>query len=310
MLQIGEPALLPLSTAERGRDAEVNARAKAIRERIERERFEAISLSFKTRSRSHGQLWIAGWKSFSKIAGSSRPAKRLFLKMLDDRSIVALCLESLDGGQVPDGVFDGLPADPQLRLRSVVGKACTEIRFNLLRGGKPAETGDLITMLIVVQLLDNPPMEVHDTMRLLCNMGALNRMMLMPGAAPSGRKIMGAWFLKAPVDYGPEVLSWAYQHSIPEARQMALRMLESNADPELKAGAFLSLSIFGKPEDLTVIDKYIERPEVTLEFNSIVEVDDLQIDEVPPPKDQDFQPRNQLQRKAPARYKQTLAIWP
>ncbi len=302
LLEIGEPALLPLATAERGKDAEVSSRAKAIRERIERERFEAISLSFKRDPDPTASYGLPGWKSFSKIAGTSRPAKRLFLKMLDDRSIVALCLESLDGGQVPEGVFDGLPTDPQMRLRSVVGKACTEIRFNLLKGGQAAETGDLITMLIVVQLLEDPPLEVHETARLLCNMGALNRMMQMPGAAPSGRRIMGAWFLKAPVVYGSEVLSWSFQHRIPEARQMALRMLDAPMEAELKADAFMSLSLFGLPEDLPAIDKFIDKQDVIYEFNLSNLPGDVQVELQGPPKNFG-QPKP---RKLAYRYKQTL----
>lgn len=302
LLEIGEPALLPLATAERGKDAEVSSRSKAIRERIERERFEAISLSFKRDPDPAASYGLPGWKSFSRVAGTSRPAKRLFLKMLDDRSIVALCMESLDGGNVPDGVFDGLPADPQLRLQTVVGKACTEIRFNLLKSGQSAETGDLITMLVAVQLLEEPPREVHDTARLLCNMGALNRMMQMPGAAPSGRKIMGAWFLKAPVVYGSEVLNWSFQHRIPEARQMALRMLESPMEPELKADAFMSLSMFGLPEDLPIIDKFIDKPDVTHEFNLANLPGDVQVDAQAPPNNKG----PAKPRKMTYLYKQTL----
>lgn len=302
LLEIGEPALLPLATAERGKDAEISSRSKAIRERIERERFEAISLSFKRDPDPSASYGLPGWKSFSRVAGTSRPAKRLFLKMLDDRSIVAICLESLEGGKVPDGVFDGLPADPQERLRTVVGKACTEIRFNLLKGGQPAETGDLITMLVAVQLMEEPPQEVHETARLLCNMGALNRMMQMPGAAPSGRKIMGAWFLKAPVIYGSEVLNWSFQHRIPEARQMALRMLESPVDPELKADAFMSLSLFGLPEDLPIIDKFIDKQDVTHEFNLANLPGDVQVDAQAPPNDRG----PAKPRKLTYLYKQTL----
>lgn len=283
LLEIGEPALLPLSTAERGNDAEICSRAKAIRERIERDRFEAISLSFKRDPDPTASYGLPGWKSFSKVAGTSRPAKRLFLKMLDDRSIVALCLESLEGGKVPDGVFDGLPEDPQKRLRAVVGKACTDIRQNVLRAGKSAETGDLITMLIVVQLIEEPPLEIHETARLLCNTGALNRMMLMPGAAPSARKIMGGWFVKVPVAYGSEVLNWANLHRIPEARQMALRMLDSTLDAESKADALMSLSQFGLPEDLPAIDKFIDNPEVVFEFNSTSFMGEVQVDAQGPP---------------------------
>ncbi len=109
LLEIGEPALLPLATAERGKDAEVSSRAKAIRERIERERFEAISLRFKRDPDPTANYDLPGWKSFAAAAGTSRPAKRLFLEMLEQRHIIAMCLESLSGGQVPEGVFDGLP---------------------------------------------------------------------------------------------------------------------------------------------------------------------------------------------------------
>lgn len=291
LLEIGEPALLPLSTAERGKDSEIVSRAKAIRERIERDRFETISLNFKRDPDPTASYGLPGWKSFSKVAGTSRPAKRLFLDMLDDQSIIALCLESLDGGQVPEGVFDGMPGDPQTRLRTVIGKSCTELRHNVLRLGKPSETGDLIAMLIAVQLLDDPPQELHDTVRMLCNTGALNRMMLMPGAAPTARKIMGAWFLRVPPVYGSDVLNWANLYRIPEARQMSLRMLDSQIEPEMKADALLSLSQFGQPEDLPAIEKYLENAEVTDEFNPTRLSSEVRVDNQGPPGNRAPAPR-------------------
>ena len=300
LLDIGEPALLPLSTAERGKDAEVSSRAKAIRERIERERFEAISLRFKRDPDPTANYDLPGWKSFAKAAGTSRPAKRLFLEMLEQRHIIALCLESLAGGQVPDGVFDGLPADPENRLRTVVGKMCLEIRQGLLLEGKAPEAGDLITLLVVLQVLDDPPMETHEAARLLCTMGGLNRLMAMPGAIPSARKIMGAWFLKIPVHYGAEALNWANQHRIPEGRQMGLRMLDSKMEAEFKAIAMLGLSQFGTAEDLPVIEKYIDNAEMTDEFTPSNLPGEMRLDSQGPPN-------NGLpQRNLEPTYKQTL----
>ena len=300
LLSIGEPALLPLSTAERGKDAEISSRAQAIRERIERERFEAISLKFKRDPDPNANYDLPGWKSFAKAAGTSRPAKRLFLEMLEQRHIIAMCLESLAGGQVPEGVFDGLPEDPQHRLRAVVAKMCTEIRQGMLWEGKGPEAGDLITLLIVAQVLDDPPVEVHDTARLLCNMGGLNRLMALPGAIPSARKIMGAWILKVPVTYGAEALNWANQHRIPEARQMALRMLDAKMEPEYKATALLGLSQFGTAEDLPAIDKFLDNEEVTDEFSPSNQQGEIRLEMQGPPNNGP-QPRN-----IEPLYKQTL----
>lgn len=301
LLEIGEPALLPLSTAERGKDSEVVARARAIRERIERDRFETISFSFKRDPDPTASYGLPGWKSFSKVAGTSRPAKRLFLEMLDDRSLVALCLEALDGGNVPDGTFDGLPGDPQARLRAVVGKTCTEIRDSVLKARQTAQTGDLIAILVAVQLLDSPEQEVHDTARLLCNTGALSRMMSMPGAAPTARKMMGAWFMKVPAAYGSEVLNWSNLYRIPEARQMALRMLDAQIEVEMKADALLSLSQFGLPEDLAIIDKFIDNAEVTDEFTPARQFGNVQVNPLGPPKN-----GMQVPRVMGFTYRQTL----
>ncbi len=168
---------------------------------------------------------------------------------------------------------------------------CTEIRQSLLWEGKGPEAGDLITLLVVVQVLEDPQMEVHETARLLCNMGGLNRLMAMPGAIPSARKIMGAWFLIATVAYGPEALNWANQHRIPEARQMALRMLDSKLEAEYKASALLSLSQFGEPQDLPIIDKFIDNSEVTDEFNPTNLPGGMRLDLQGPPNN-GVQPRN------------------
>ena len=283
LLEIGEPALLQLSTAERGKDAETSSRAKAIRERIERDRFEAISINFKRDPDPTASYGLPGWKSFAEVAGTSRPAKRLFLEMLECHSTVALCLESLKGGSVPEGAFDGLPDEPRTRLRSVVGKTCNDLRQGLFLEGKNAEPGDLITMLVVSHELGDVPLEVHETTRMLCNMGALNRLMLMPGAQPSGRKIMGVWFQSVPVAYGSEVFNWARQYRIPEVRQTALRVLESPIEIEIKVDALMSLSAFGLPVDLPIIDKLIDNQEMTDEFNPSSMIGEFRIDKQGPP---------------------------
>ncbi len=303
LLEIGEPALLPLHTAERGKDSEVSSRAKAIRDRIEHDRFEAISLSFKRDPDPTASYGLPGWKSFSKAAGTSRPAKRLFLEMLEHRAVFAMCLESIDGGKVPEGVFEGLPDDPEQRLKTVVGKACLEIRTNLLSLYRPAEAGDLIAMLVVMQVLDEPPVEVHDATRMLCNMGGLARLMAMPGAAPAARKIIGVWMLKAPVTYGEDLLSIAGQVRVPEARNMALRMLDAPVETQAKAQAFWSLEQFGLPEDLPLIDKFIDNAEVTGEFNppGLSQQADVQEDAQAPPNRQ-----GRAQRPLEFSYRQTL----
>ncbi len=269
LLRIGEPALLPLLSAEQSRDAEVRTRATSIRERIEHDRFEETAQNFKRDPDPAASYGLPGWKSFSKVAGTSRPAKRLFLTLIEERRIVALCLENIDGGTVPEGVFEGLPEDPQLRLRTVAGQACADIRNNLLVIGTGPQPGDLISMLVSVEMLSEPPQDVHEAIRLLCNMGALDSLLANPGAGASVRKMLGNWFRRVPVSYAHDVFSLGRQHLIPETADMARRVLATAADGEVRTRAFVMLSAFGSTSDLDLIDKYIDDNLVIRTFEPI-----------------------------------------
>ncbi len=250
LLAIGEPALIQLAAAERGKVVETSSRARAIRERIERDRFETTATQFKRDPDPKASYGLPGWRTFSQVAGTSRPAKRLFLEMLEQRPIVALCLESLGDGPgpditIPDGVFDGLPGEPVARLRLVVARTCTEIRHNVLVKRQVAQPGDLIAILVAGQVIDDVPAEVHEVTRLLCNMQTLNRIMQMPGAGPSARKLMGGWFKKAPLSLSAEVFNWSRLYRILEGREMVKRVLDAPTDVESKADAFVYLCVQG-----------------------------------------------------------------
>lgn len=274
LLKLGDKCLVALSLAEQGSDFEVRERAKAIRERIERNQYETFALKFFRESDptvSHG---LPGWKSFSKFAGASRASKRLFLEMIESRRIIAISLEALDGGKLPAGVFEGLPEDPQQRLASVTLKACADIRKDLSEG-KAADLGDALALLTVVATLEEAPLALHHTIEPHFYNGAFRKTMQQPSSRNTVRKLAGQWFLKAPLSFAESVLSISYQYQVPEGADMARRMLNASFSPELSSKALLCLAQFGTVDDLPVIDKYVS--DIT-KLESFDFADDIQVE--------------------------------
>lgn len=258
LLKIGEPALLALATAEQGADFEIRKRARAIRERIEREKQQLLALTFMRDSDASATHGLPGWKSFSSLVGTTRTAKRLFLDMIEKRRLVALSLEGIDGGSVAAGVFDGLPADPQQRLWTVIGQTCKEIRHDLYVKGERPVSGDIMALLVSVAVLDNPPQDLHDAIRSEIQFGGVERMIVQPTVRTAVRKLLGKWMLKAPVTMGEEILSIAHQTQVPEGADMARRLLANPGDKEITSKALICLARFGNAGDLDLIDKFVD----------------------------------------------------
>ena len=266
LLAIGEPALVALASAEQGTDIEIRRRAEAIRESIEREKFSLLSQEFMRDANPAANHGLPGWTSFSKIAGSTRSAKRLFLEMLEEQRMVALCLESLEGGAVPDGVFDGLPADPQRRLWTVIGNVCKEVRFKLYTQGVRPVAGDVLALLITVGLLQDPPQDLHDAIRAEFVMGGFSGPMQQPGSRICFRKMLGRWVLRAPVTMADDIFHVVHLTQVPEGADMAHRVLAGAGAQETKAKALICLARFGGPPDLNQIEKLIEDKTVLFTF--------------------------------------------
>lgn len=304
LLAIGEPALLALATAEQGSDAEVRKRARAIRERIENDKFDVLAQSFIRDPDPTASYGLPGWTSFSRAAGASRTAKRLFLDMLERRRLIGLCLEAIDGGSVPAGVFEGLPADPQQRLWTVVGMTCREIRQSLYQKGNRPVTGDCIALLVAAAVLDNPPQDLHDTIKSEYQFGGYQTLLLQPSARVSTRRMLGKWMLKAPVTMAEDVISIAHQTQVAEGADMARRLLAAPAEDAAKAQALICLARFGSVEDLDLIDKFVDDATVLEQFEQGDRGDDIRVERIAPPFRQPPNPQDaQAQRR---RYERRL----
>lgn len=291
LLSIGEPALLALAAAEQGSDAEVSRRARSIRERIERDKFEALSQSFIRDPDPTASYGLPGWAAFSKAAGTTRTAKRLFLDMVEKRRLVALCLESVEGGSVPAGVFEGLPADPQQRLWTVIGAMCREVRESLYQKGNRPVTGDCIALLAAAAALKNPPQDLHDTIKSEFQFGGFQKLLVQPNSRVCTRKMLGKWFLKAPVTMADDVISIAFQTQVPEGADMARRLLATPAEPALKAQALICLAKFGSIDDLDLIDKFVDDGTVLETFEPDPRGDDIREERIAPPLREEKMPQ-------------------
>ena len=258
LMRIGEPALLALIAAEQGSDFEIRQRAKAIRSRIEREKYDALAQTFMRDPNPAASYGLPGWKSFSSAAGATRTAKRLFLEMIEKRRIIALSLEAIDGGQLPEGVFEGLPTEPQKRLWTVIGKTSTEIRRSLFEKGDRPVDGDVLALLVSAAVLDQPPQDLHDAIRSELHFGGVEQMMSQPSSRVCIRKLLGKWMLKAPLSMGEEVLGFSNLYKVPEGADMARRLLQAHTDKEVVSKALLCLARFGDVGDLDLIDKYVD----------------------------------------------------
>ena len=290
LLRIGEPALVALATAERGADFETRERARAIRQRIEREKYDFLAQTFLRDPDPTAAYGLPGWKSFASVAGATPTAKRLFLEMVDQRRLVALCLESIDGGsgKIPDGVFEDLPKDLQQRLRTVIGRTCTEIRHGLYVKGSRPVIGDILALLLSAAVLDDPPQDLHDAIRSEIQFGGIERLVSQRRACV--RKLLGKWILKAPLTMGEEVMLIAHQMQVPEGADMARRVLANPGDKEVTSRALICLARFGDTSDLDLIDKFVEDMTVLSLEPTIMENDFREERSAPPPGAPPVQP--------------------
>ncbi len=253
LMQLGEVVLIPLQAAELGTDVEVSQRAHAIRERIELAQLVSLSEEFKRDPDPTKSYGLPGWKSFSKMAGSSRAAKGLFLEMVEKQRTVALCIEAIDGGDVNPVAFEGLPADPQHRLWTVSSKMCQDIRMSLVTAEGSA--GDMAALLTVATVLKERPQDLNDTIRRALYRGAFERM--KPKGQKCVRQMLGKWVLIAPESMAEDVFMMAHQLEVPEGADMARRVLDQPAEPEVIAKALICLSKFGDQRDLARIDHHV-----------------------------------------------------
>ncbi len=184
-----------------------------------------------------------GWKSFSRFSGTSRNAKVLFLKLLD---------------KYPELVFNALKTKKESLDKAREIAATISQKLSELIG---YEIPDALAMLYCLNVAD----DLTDRSLERLSVGTFrtspfSQFMLDPQARKSLERLMSGWS-KRLEERQLDCLLLFLQCDYPQAREIALRLLESN---ETKTDSFAlvrsmqAIYRYGSATDLPLVEKFLD----------------------------------------------------
>ncbi len=184
-----------------------------------------------------------GWKSFSRVGGSSRNAKVLFLRLLE---------------KYPELVFNELKSKKESLDKAREIAATISQKLSDLIG---YELPDALAMLYCLNVAD----DLTDRSLERLSVGTFrtspfSQFMLDPQARKSLERLMSGWS-KRIEERQLDCLALFLQSDYPQAREVALKLLESN---ESKSDSFAfvrsmqAIYRYGNTADLPLVEKFLD----------------------------------------------------
>ncbi len=282
LLEIGEPALPLLRTAERHSLLEVRERASRIRKEIDKVVFEDVTKRFLQQGNSKQSYGLPAWDQFRAIAGDSRTSKLLFIMMLRNQRELAQFVEAA-------GTAQGTPSAPvataALEARMVL--EAQRLRDRNFRGQSP-EVGDTLGLLMACSMFnESAPNEVSEMIYLSLYRGTHIEYFTKAGYGRCLRALVGNWMPKTQPALANDVLAIAMQRSIPEGAIVARRHLDRATDYETRAQALRCLARFGNESDIENVAKMLTEETIIYEFTARKDQglarDGIRVENMPPP---------------------------
>lgn len=194
-----------------------------------------------------------GWKSFSRVSGPSRNAKVLFLRLLE---------------KYPELVFNELKSKKEsLDKAREIAATISQKLLDLIG----YEIPDALAMLYCLNVADD--MTDRSLERLSVGTfrtSPFSQFMLDPQARKSLERLMSGWS-KRIEERQLDCLSLFLQSDYPQAREVALRLLESN---EAKSDSFAfvrsmqAIYRYGNAADLPLVEKFLENATEYIAFQN------------------------------------------
>jgi hypothetical protein len=232
-------------------DLEAKVRLNSIVVRVKSDRFRNQEKDFIRSKEATETFGFDGWKSFSKISGTNRNAKLLFLGLLES---------------YPELVYQEIGSQKEALERARDIAATINQKFSDLSG---YEVPDALAMLycfnVAGDLTDRTLERISVRTFYTSPFGPE---MQDPQKRKSLEPLLAGWS-KHLVDRLPECLMLFTERDYPQARDIAFRLLESDqikSEPLWYVRSMQAIFRFGSKEDLPRIEKWLDDKTVCVQF--------------------------------------------
>ncbi len=220
-------------------DAEVRSRCLVLRNLIYQRDVQTRQRRFLKLRENDDETIFLGWPYFSKIVGDGRLSRRLFCKLIDDYP----------------NLTDFVPNDPK-ELTRIAEKISTDV-LNAYRTNTETQTSDAVALMYLSVLLNGEcGADVETAITRMIRTAPYTQDIQNDLYTASLRKLCGNWIVNSKNDYSMKLLV-AMEHSIPEGRVLAKRLLElKSIEPESYELAIQAMIRFGEKSDIPVIERW------------------------------------------------------
>ena len=254
-LALADEKLLPeLELAFKGlsnEDLEARVRLNSIIARVKNDRFRNQEKAFLRSKDAAESFGFDGWKSFSKVSGTNRNAKMLFLELLDS---------------YPELVYKELSSKTEGLDKARDIAATINIKFSDLSG---YEVPDALAMLYCFNVADDLTDRTLERISVRTfYTSPFGPIMLDPQKKKALEPLLAGWS-KHVVDRLPDCLLLFTEKDYAIAKDIAFRLLESDqlkSEPLFFNRSMQTIFRFGSKQDLPRVGKWLDDKTVCVQF--------------------------------------------
>ena len=225
-------------------DLESRIRLGGIVAKLKNDRMENQTKRFLRSSDNEESFGFDGWSSFSRVAGSSRNAKKLFLKL---------------GEPYPELVFAELKTKKEALDKAKEIATSISQKLQSLEG---YEIPDALAMLYCFNVADDlTDRSLERISTRIFYFSPFGPFMMDPQFKKSLERLMGGWSVRLDVSVLPQCLSMFVEKDYSLANDVARRLLESDqskSEPLLYVRSMQAIYRFGTKADLPFVEKWLD----------------------------------------------------
>ena len=270
LLALGDHVLPLLRSVSPSARYETRHRARLIAEKIESDKFLALSQSFLLDLDGEKSYGLPSWGRYRQLVGSSRTSKLLFLDMIRQQPEVARLIELVGppaetaSEASPESPADSSPAAMRA-LETIASMEAVRLREELF-SYRETKLGDAVAMLMVAATLPTQtPVEISDIIS-ISERRSFEGSIHKEGYKNCLRKLLAAWLPKTHVAMAPTAMTCALEHDLAEGAAIARGCLTANYDNDTRTLAFYCLARFGNETDVPLLAAWLDDRTIVDEF--------------------------------------------
>lgn len=244
LLEIGPAALPALRRLEQtSDDPEVRLRAGELARQLSRGNLEARVEAFLAGE----QVGFEGWNVARSILGESPSVRQLFVEMLRSHPQLVASLA-------------GTPRDRTAAMEGVM----VQVQRGMLFEQRLPNAANAFALLLPVNDPNVPMSHAYeDAVLSVLRQAAVNQLNDDPQLSGPFRALVGGWVRRTSLSNRPDVLLYALNWKIPEARPLAVETLSQTREVETLVFALQTIAQFGDPEDAQAVVSLLDDARAT-----------------------------------------------